>query len=257
MMVGNFLFVVEGEDAEHKIIENIFLKLNYQTHSVKTKDELTTRVLESNGSNIFIIQGPKNRIHNILTQHTKIDSFPVHFNIDKYINKCFIIYGADYNEYNVLTRFFDKFNDENEGILLISNPCIEVLADTVFDTHTGEATKYKLKLREQLLKSNPQSLQNKSVLDYINDNIGELLLNQMKRNQSLFNEPNINLHPQLAINSISNNLPDYEKGQHKFEILLTVLYVSIGHIFDLLRPFDNYQMVYGFIEKWLLNKKIE
>ena len=86
------------------------------------------------------------------------------------------------------------------------------------------------------------------VTDYICNNIGRLLVEQLDRNVEYFDERNISYHPMLGVNlAKSTNKQDFKNEHHEFSELFTLLYVSISMMFNLTKEFDNYLTVRKFL----------
>ena len=150
-MNKNILLIVEGSVDEQNIFGHIFSKYGFNAIISNQKmDILGIGQFEKfeyqlNKNIIVIIQGPRNRIHDFLKLYDenemsieKIFSYSYAF-----FSGIFLIYDVDHNDCEDIELMYKRFSDESSGMLLLSSPCIEVIAD--FDRNRGESKYNHLK----------------------------------------------------------------------------------------------------------------
>lgn len=146
-MNKNILLIVEGSVYEQNIFGNVFSKYGFNTIISNEKmdvdgiGQFQRFEYQLNKSNVVIIQGPRNRIHDFLKLYNENEmsierafsySYAFFFGI-------FLIYDVDHNDRDDVKEMYNKFADESTGMLLLSSPCIEVIAD--YNRNRGE-TRY-------------------------------------------------------------------------------------------------------------------
>lgn len=89
--------------------------------------------LSLNKDNVVLIQGPSNRVHELLIKFNQNEEdFERYFNYHrKYFQGIFLLYDVDHNSNKDIENLMNKFNDEFTGMLLLSSPCIEVIGDLI------------------------------------------------------------------------------------------------------------------------------
>lgn len=260
-MSKKFLFIVEGEKTEKNILIDILTMYGFKPINIKDKLNLKSFNFtnycftdDDETDCVYIVQGPKNRISELLNDYNSksddIDKF--FFNVNQNFAGIFIIYDADHNEANQLNKFYEIFNDEtDQGILLLSTPCIEVLGDEEQDEFRC------LKFRDYKAKLNTYH-HNKdkcNVEDYIKQRFNELLIHFIKKNTSEFNETNIMMHPQEIIkhhNKTNVIYSEKEGKQSTIRYYSTVIYVAIAYMLGLTREIDNSQVVLRHFENIII-----
>ena len=138
-MSKNFLLIVEDAVTEKNILKSILKNCDVEVFDSgridlrgNVEDVFANIYDTSKKDKIYLVQGPRNRIHDWLKQiKTNQDDFEFFFNeIDGKFAGIFIIFDVDHTLSEELAEMFEKYNDETEnGLLLLSSPCIEVMAD--------------------------------------------------------------------------------------------------------------------------------
>ena len=262
MSTEKYLLIVDGKETEKSIFENLF-KL-YGFNVIKSERKLSKyenlhineSLFELENKNIILIEGPKNRIHDILINTTSspeedINNIDVEalfgYNSNDFYG-IFWIYDVDHNDNEDVEKMFSKFNDESEnGLLLLSSPCVEVLSDyniarILKCEHIRE---YKRLLNDYWNKNGY-----KNAKDYINCNISNLLVYFLDKNVKDFNDENIMNHPSEIIEFINkNNTRDNDKGFVEYRYFSTVVYTVLGFVSGLTKKINNYSDVRNYIIK--------
>lgn len=215
-------------------VENLFANV----YSTSKKDK------------IYIIQGPRNRIHDWLKQMKTNEEDFEHFfdSIDGLFAGVFIIYDVDHTSNEELEEMFDKYNNETDsGLLLLSSPCIEVLAD-----QDSEKTFKGLHLKEY--KKSLNSMYNNkgfnSAEEYIINHFNELALYFIEKNTEESGINDVMQHPKFVLTKINEmNEREYISNENQpvlYRYFTTVVYVCIAYINGLVKEFDNVQTVKDF-----------
>lgn len=252
-MNKNILLIVEGSVDEQNIFGHIFSKYGFNTIISNQKmDILGIGQFEKfeyqlNKNNIVIIQGPRNRIHDFLKLYDenemsieKIFSYSYAF-----FSGIFLIYDVDHNDCEDIELMYKRFSDESSGMLLLSSPCIEVIAD--FDRNRGESKYNHLKEYKAIINGHYKGLTS----DYIKDNFNELMLYFLHKNYQDFLESNVMEHPALIVNYINSlndrincKNPDYSYVIYRY--FSTVIYVAIAYANGLTKEINNYDNICAF-----------
>lgn len=140
---------------------------------------------------------------------------------------------------------YSLFQDETTGMLLLSSPCIEVLAD--FNKERKQE-KY-VHLREYKTQIN---IHHKGLTkQYIREHFNQIMLFFLEKNYEDFKEKNVMEHPKLIIDKINElnervNLQDKESSYVIYRYFSTVIYVAIASAFSLTKEVDNFDIVKSF-----------
>lgn len=253
IMSKNILLIVEGNVDEQDIFSKIFLKYGFNT--IISKEKLNLENIgqfdkyeySSNKENVVIIQGPRTRIHDflLLIQDPNISIEKIFKYSYAYFQNIFLIYDVDHNDCDDIEKMYNQFQDESTGMLLLSSPCIEVIADYKRDRkeekyyHLGE---YKKQINE---------FYNGQTKKYIVDNFENIMLYFLDKNFNDFKEPNIMEHPRLVVQMI-NKYNDRVNKQNKndsyviYRYFSTVIYVAIAAANSLTKEINNYLTVKNF-----------
>ena len=148
---------------------------------------------------------------------------------------------------------FRILNNPQDGLLLLSNPCIEVLADQVqIPNKWRKLTEYKGSIHENL------SLGKVKLAGYIKENFNELMIQFIERNCIEFNEPNVSEHPNRLVDKIlqTNRLQPEDNIKYLYiEYYSTVIYVMIADIQGLTRKIDNATELIEFFKTYIKLEK--
>ena len=260
-MNKNILLIVEGHVFEKSIFGDAFLKYGFNTivsnqkMDVEGIGQFEKFQYQLNKNNIVIIQGPKNRIHDFLKMFNenemsieKVFSYTYAF-----FSGIFLIYDVDHNDCDDVEAMFKRFSDETTGMLLLSSPCIEVIAD--FNRERGETKFAHLKEYKAEINTFYKGRTN----EFINDNFDTLMLYFLEKNTKEFNELNVMEHPSLIVKSINLfneriNCEDKEQSYVIYRYFSTVIYVAIAFANGLTKEINNYETVKSFLLKRIEKK---
>ncbi len=273
-MRKSFLLIVEGEKTEKDIFESVLTRYGFQVdrrEKINIKldsisDYAEKEVLEDSeyskiemsdkADRVVIVQGSKNRIYELLDDYNKNkDSFEQLFkSFGEIFVGIFFIYDIDHTSNEALKEMFDKYQDETSGLLLVSSPCIEVLADTdrVEELCVSHLDEYK-KIMNSIITPKTHN----SVKNYIINHFEELIIHFINKNYKESKSSNILDHPQFVIEQINKyNDRSALDGSVIFRYFTTVIYVCIAYMKGLHKEFDNVQTVIEYFEQ-MKNKQIK
>ena len=265
VMTKNFLLIVEGEVTEKDILTMVFKRygLNvYDKGKLNLKKLNITELTYSqfgapSNCNIILVQGPKNRICDWLKDINKeTDDFERYFqNLDGVFAGIFVIYDVDHTSDAALVEMFNKFNDEtSNGLLLLSSPCIEVIADKERknDLKVDHLKNYKSELNIRFNKEFKCSTK-----QFIINNFESLALYYLEKNEKELQCKNVMEHPVLILDKI-NELnerkfisADYQPVHYRY--FTTVIYVCIAYIYGLTKEVENVETVRKFLLSHIKN----
>lgn len=253
VMANNILLIVEGCVDEKNIFGDIFEDYGFKTI-------ISDEILNIDGcgqfdkaqygllnNTITIIQGPRNRIHDFLKIYSdkNIDIEKVFSYEYAFFSAIFLIYDVDHNDCDDVETMFKHFNDETRGLLLLSSPCIEVIADYRKD-RTEEKYNH---IREYKADINAHHCG--ATRDFVRKNFNSLMLYFLNENFKEFNEPNIMEHPALIVNKINKlneriNCKNPEDSYVIYRYFSTVIYVAVAYANKLTIQQDNFSIVNKF-----------
>lgn len=244
----NFLLIVEGIKTEPTIFETIFTDLGYRVIiegerlnlSSEFKD-LAKKTLGTKKDNVVIIQGPKNRINELITlfEDSTNDINRIFDDFKVLFSGIFWIYDVDHTSNESLIKMLNRYQSETEGMLLVSSPCIEVLAipnfnEEVILEHLKQFKTIANILCEKNFKCNAR--------EHIIKNFYNLAVIVLDKNVNDFNEENILEHPNLVINKINKENKRTSKTV-VYRYYTTVIYVAVAYILGLTKEINNYKVV--------------
>lgn len=255
MINKKFLLIVEGIDTEPSIFQKIFERYGF---TVNVGPQMPLNGFNkakyiSDTAEINIVQGPRNRIGELLSKY-KSDST----DLQKIFKECseicsgiFIIYDVDHTSNEDLEELSKLFQDEMEGMLLVSSPCIEVLADIkrTEELKCNRLREYKSQLNIQFSLSHHMSVKN-----YIIENFEKLAIDVIDKNVEELGSLNIMEHPQLIIDFINaNNIRINEKENIYvlYRYFTTVIYVAVAYILGLTKEIDNTEIVKNYFKQYI------
>lgn len=254
-MARNILLLTEGQVEEQDIFSGVFNHYGITAISSPKRiidldlGEFVESKLSADKLNVYIIQGPRNRIHDFLKYiNDKTVSVEKIFGYAfAFFQQIFLIYDVDHNDCGDISEMISLFQDEASGMLLLSSPCIEVLAD--FDRDRRELRCRHLKEYKAEINQHYNGLTKKHIVDHID----EILLHFLKKNYEDFQEANIMEHPRLIADKINElNIRSNSHGQNDshvvFRYFSTVVYVAIASALSLTVEIDNYEAVKSFFE---------
>ena len=253
----NILLIVEGKVDEPTLFSRIFTR--YGFHTVVADQPLFVEglgtwnksELAKDRSNVVIVQGPRNRIHDLLLDLSKEEvSIERYFHYDyATFSSVFLIYDVDHNDCDDLKRMLELCSDEtSSGLLLVNSPCLEVIGD--YNSDRGESKYHHLKEYKADINEHYKGM----TFDYIENRFDELMLYFLKKNYEDFHEENIMEHPGRIIELINErntrvNCVDPKDSYVIYRYFSTVVYVAIAYAAGLTRETRNCQRVVEFFEK--------
>ena len=251
----NYLLIVEGQLTEPTIFEYIFKKLGYSVNKIEGKlslsndfNDLIVKLLIEDKDSVTIIQGPKNRINELikLFENEHYDIKRIFNNLNINFTAVFWIYDVDHTSCENLSKMFNRYNNENDGLLLVSSPCIEILSRPKYNDILEVKHLNQFKAETNVYIDN---LYHTNAKDYIKENFFKLSIEYLDRNYIEFKEQNIMEHPGLIINKI-NQQNERTDTWVKYRYYTTVVYVVVAYILGLTKEIENYEIVRKyFIEK--------
>lgn len=259
-MSRNYLLIVEGQKTEKNIFESIFKGCDinvFKCEKIDLKYEkenfFAGAYTISKNDKVYLIQGPRNRIHDWLKlMNTEHEDFERFFDgLNEQFAGVFIIYDVDHTSKEDLEAMFNKYNDETDaGLLLPSSPCIEVLADI---EHTDELQCESLKTYKSKMNINCDASYKSSAEKFIMENFFDLALFYIRKNTRESGLVNIMEHPEFVVSMINrkNERTIDEQGKKSvyYRYFTTVVYVCVAYILGLVKEFDNANLVIEFFEK--------
>ena len=255
-MNKNILLIVEGSVTEPNIFNGVFSKYGFNTivsgekMDIEDAGQFEKFEYSLDKNNVVIIQGPRNRIHDFLKLYNenemsieKAFSYPYAF-----FSGIFLIYDVDHNNCGDIQEMFNKFSDESTGMLLLSSPCIEVIAD--YNHERGEC-KFS-HLSEYATEIN--NYYSGATNTFIVENFNYLMLYFLTKNYNDFKETNVMEHPRRIVELINKyndrvNCENKEKSYVIYRYFSTVVYVAIAYANGLTREIDNYTRVNSFFKE--------
>lgn len=152
----NFLIIVEGSKTEPSIFEYVLLQYDLEvvvSHKPLSFNSDFKKIQFSNEKeNVFVIQGPKNRLKDLIFSKSKdnveINSESINrlfFEPNVYFAGIFIVYDSDHNSIEEIEAAYKKFSNMSDGLLILSVPCIESIAEYDFNRkyESNSFIKYK------------------------------------------------------------------------------------------------------------------
>lgn len=255
-MNKNILLIVEGSVYEQSIFGNVFSKYGFNTIISNEKMDIDgigqfqRFEYQLNKNNVVIIQGPRNRIHDFLKLYNENEmSIERAFSYSyAFFSGIFLIYDVDHNDCDDIKEMYNKFADESTGMLLLSSPCIEVIAD--YNRNRGETRYSHLKEYKADINNHYKGSTDKFIVENFND----LMLYFLNKNYKDFNEANIMEHPSLLVDSVNRfneriNCKDKFSSYAIYRYFSTVVYVAIAYANGLTKDINNYDLVRNFFTK--------
>ena len=259
-MAKNFLIMTEGVKTEPNILEAILEKYGFNVIrrspiEINEEDQafdLDVSKLTGNKDNIYIAQGPKNRINEfLLLVNNQSEDIERYFaKLEANFAGIFLIYDVDHTSKEALEEMFCKFQDETSGLLLLSSPCIEILSEPnrVLEIKVEHLEEYK-KERKKWVQDNISD----SVEHYIVNNFENLILAFLKQNCEESGSNNVMEHPDYVLQQI--NLQNERTYINKdlqpvlYRYFTTTLYVCIAYMLGLTKEIENSHIVADFFLK--------
>lgn len=260
-MNKNFLLIVEGDKPEKNIFSRIFEKYGFnviQQNKITIPNgddifEFDRTKFVGDKSNIVIINGPKNRLSEFINlfdgtinslDNIILDPFSLFAGV-------FLIYDVDHTSKEKLEKMFEKFQNETDnGLLLVSSPCIEILGDTdrKEEIKVNHLKEYKKERNKWVSNQKLPSYQ-----EYLINNFEKLALYYLDKNTIDSSNSNVMEHPSFVIKMINQyNERKYIDNDNQpvvYRYFTTVVYVCIAYINGLTKEIDNVEIVRQFFER--------
>lgn len=270
-MSKKYLIITEGAEMEPSFIIPLLKKYGFDVRKEeKINVEIDTEIsnfdkiqIENDNNDVIIVaQGPRNRIKDLINlfnnQKYALEKF--FENSGDVFAGIFLFYDVDQTLKEDLDKAFVKFNNEQDGLLLISSPCIEVLAHEdnanikeISGIHVSK--EYKSKINKYISDN-----YHVKVSQYIYENFEKISLKYLIMNVNEFNSNNIMEHPQLIINKINEMNDRHIIGdnlvQFTYRYFSTVVYVAIAYILGYTKEFDNAIAFKDFLENFDVENSI-
>lgn len=158
---------------------------------------------------------------------SKNEELPKYYGIEDYISNIFIIYDVDSAKYLDIIKKYNKYNDSDEsGLLVLSNPCIEALADQKHIAHIGTPDKYKEYIAKTL------NIDKNNLCEYIQNNLIELLIFQIKYNIEKTGSYCIYDHLRYNYRNLEANIIDKVKNINTYPYIFAMFYHIISDVFN-------------------------
>lgn len=256
-MAKNFLIITEGVSTEPTILEAILKKYGFnviQKNPMKISEEQpftldVTELLDDKKDNIYIAQGPRNRIRDFLNLiNKKTDDVERYFSqLSDNFAGIFLVYDVDHTPQEDLANMFFKFQDETTGLLILSSPCIEILSepDRVEVLSVNRLTEYKKERKNWVQDKTSDSIEH-----YMINNFENLILSFLEKNCRESGSNNVMEHPEFVLQQINTfNERTYINENLQpvlYRYFTTTLYVCIAYILGLTKEIDNSKIVAEF-----------
>lgn len=265
--MSRYLVITEGKKPEIEVFTNVITRYGFNVYNkledILTEDfgEFTKEEYKNNiQDSVVVIQGPRSRLDHLLLYY-KDNEFSLEkiFHLDmNSFQGIFLLYDVDHVSNEDLSEAFEKFNDESEGLLLVSSPCIEVLADVC--TNRGETKFNHLKEYKALINVELEKKYKCNCTKYIIEHFDELALFYLEKNTNDFKENNVMEHPKLVIDKINKlndrvNGPDEENTYVIYRYFTTVVYVLIACLKKLNVQIDNAVLLKAFFKSNIKSTK--
>ena len=260
----NYLLIVEGSVMEPTIFNYVLPQYGFNVvkipEQLSTDSDFTKMEFMDDKDTIFIVQGPKNRVKDLIDTEVDLNSDSLSrkfFGPDVYFAGIFLIYDTDHNLKEQLEKAFSKFKDSSEGLLLLSVPCIEALGefDYNFIHEDRSFENYKARLNQHY-----QNIYGMDTKEYIQCNFNKLMLESLIRNKNTFVKENkewdvhnVVMHPQYLLETHRKYNRCNGVCEDDYQVFIryyaTVLYVVIAHLKGLAREFSNLEMLKNYLEE--------
>ena len=250
----NYLLIVEGSIMEPTIFNYVLPQYGFNVVKIREQlssdSDFTKTEFSSDKDTIFIVQGPKNRVKDLMDTEVDLNSDNLSrkfFGPDVYFAGIFLIYDTDHNLKEQLERAYFKFNDSSEGLLILSAPCIEALGefDVNFIYEDSSFENYKTRLNQHY-----QDIYGMNTKEYIQCNFNKLILESLIHNKDTFekenekwNVNNVVMHPQYLLEIHKKFNSCFGGCEENYKVCIryyaTIIYVVIAYLKRLEREISN------------------
>ena len=162
---------------------------------------------------------------------------------NKRFSGIFLIFDVDHCSNDKLEILSECFNNESDGLLLVSSPCIEVLSEPERTSVLNIKKTFEEYKKERNAAICP--IHNCSVIDYICENFEKLIIEFITKNRNDFN---VSEHPRLVVKRINESNIRKPDNSATIRYFTTVIYVAIAYMKGLTKEVDNYKTVKSFFE---------
>lgn len=264
-VTNNYLIIVEGEELELNLFEEVFKTIYHDcriskfVNGVKVESE-SEDILSSDSKEHFVIVKPK---HNALSQILKdVNGDPdsivpyqyfVNDDIIEYDFKyVFYVFDVDYTTKGELLDAFALFNDATDrGLLLVSAPSIEALADLVsnsfeLEKKTGNriSSVYKPLVQRQV-----QRIVNSSTSSFIRENIFTLFRHCLYKNRTVLGIDDLFMCF-YSFQVLDEFTPYYRDGVFHYPIVTSFLYIIIAVLFKFDARPNPFECLDSFLKRY-------
>jgi len=237
------LIIIEGESTELLIFKKVFKLLDFKIVEETRGSNFEKYKLTKDKKVVYLIPGEKTELLAMLRVFDKNSmDLSLHYKIKEEVALNFIVYDGDANVGEEFHNLLNKFNTPEDGMVLISNPCIEVLADNKFYEHIGAPRLYKEKVRQQLIKDKLVR-HGERLINYIIENIIKLFIKHIERNEIIFNSSDVMEHVIESYKLLKDNTIDADQSIYEYKYLVTVVYVAVACVLSLTRYKDNTNLI--------------
>lgn len=260
----NYLLIVEGSIMEPTIFNYVLPQYGFDVIKIQEQlssdSDFTKMEFSDDKDTIFIVQGPKNRVKDLIETEVDLNSDSLSrkfFGPDVYFAGIFLIYDTDHNLKEQLEKAFLKFNDSSEGLLILSAPCIEALGEFDFDFIYEDKSfeNYKTRLNQYY-----QDNYGMNTKEYIQCNFNKLILESLIRNKDSFEKENeewdvnnVVLHPQYLLETYRKYNNCYGNCEDDYKVVIryyaTIIYVVIAYLKRLEREVSNLDILKKYLEE--------
>lgn len=263
----NYLIIVEGSKTEPSIFEFVLRQYDLEVVVYPKPLSFTSgfkKIQFSNEKeNVFVIQGPKNRLKDLIfsknENDVEISSESINrlfFGPNVYFAGIFIVYDSDHNSIEEIEAAYNKFNNMSDGLLILSVPCIESIAEYDFNRkyESNSFIGYKNELNQYYDENFSQN-----TMEYIQCNFNKLMLENLIRNKRTFRKENtewkvndINFHPLYMLEIYKKKNLCTGTSKKNYHVLInyfaTIMYTIICYIKGFTKEFDNFKLLKSYLE---------
>ncbi len=242
--MSNALVIVEGEVTEIKILENFFKKMGLEVIKEEKYQKFSKLTFSNEKNTVYLIPGPNPQVASVIKEFkSSEDELYKYFGISETIALNFIVYDVDTTKIEDIDELYETYNTPDVGLIVLSNPCFEVIADKELKKIEGFPKKYKKDIYKQC-----GGISEKGFVNFVNENIIDLLIFHINLNRYRYNSNNVLDHTKKAYKSLSDNTCINESYEYKE--LFSVLYVLFAYMRGLVsKSIDNVDNIIKELKK--------
>lgn len=256
----NILLIVEGK-TECDIFRYVLPKYGFNEIIIEEpickNKNFSNFKFSSTKDNIIVIEGPKNRIKDVVKNLEDTDDFYRYF-VTPTIKFAgiFLIYDVDHNSHDVIKNAFNKLSDESTGMLLLNCPCVEVLGDVLLNNYECKHfSEYKKYLNDFHTTHNKLSTN-----DFIKTNFNDILIRFLEKNYEDFKKENPKWEPSNVMRHLEYLIEldkkyNIREGKDKNDFYCnisyfsTALYIFLSFVKGFSRYLNSYQKLLNYLYK--------